>query len=110
MGYNSLSLTALLDNYAEELLTVEDNRLVSVMMGPERRGTGNAQFYGQILLTSTEFPEYVPISILAADYFGASIYIGWTGSIIMQPTYAVLARIWCVNPLPVRCTILTEVV
>jgi hypothetical protein len=91
------------------MFTVEKGHLISVMLGPERIGTGNAEYYGQVFLVSTEAPHPVPISILSAGYFGASVYIGWTGKIKLEPTYAIHAYVWSPNTIPVRCTILTEV-
>lgn len=108
MPYNSMTLEVGITNQAQEILSVEGGRLVAVMMGPERTGSGNAEFFGQIFLASTEIPHPVPIAQLAAGYFGASVFISWTGSIIMQPTYAVFARIWSVSAIPVRCTMITE--
>ena len=108
MSFTSFNLAIGVTNQAQELLTVEGRHLVSAMMGPESAGAGNAEFYGQIFLASTESPTPIPISLLTSGYFGASVFIGWTGSIIMQPTYAVMARIWSQSDQVIRCTILTQ--
>lgn len=108
MPYNSFSFHVVAFNQAAHLLTVESGILDTVMIGPEHPGTGNAEYYGQLLLVSTETPQPVPIAILASGYFGASVYIGWTGAIPMEPTYAIQARIWSENTIPVRCTIGTH--
>lgn len=108
MGYNSFTLAVAANDQATDLLTVEDNRLVSVMLMPERTGSGNAEFFGQIFIVSTETPNPIPLAYLASGYFGASLPIAWTGSITLQPTYAIQARIFSASTIPVRCTILTE--
>lgn len=108
MPFTSFTFAAIAGNQAETLLTVESGILDSVMLGNERPDTGNAEFYGQVLLVSTDAPAPVPIAILASGYFGASVYIGWTGNLPMEPTYAVLARIFSESASPVRCTIGTH--
>lgn len=108
MSLNSFTFAVGALNYGEGSLVVENNDLVSVCLTPERTGTGNAEYWGELFLASTDTPLPLPIAFLASGYFGASHYIGWTGRIAMQPTYAIYARIWCENPIPVRCSVLTE--
>lgn len=108
MPFNSFTFAVAANDQAQDILTVEGGDLVSVMLGPEAPGSGNAEFYGQILLASTEVPNPIPIAILASGYFGASVLIGWTGSILMEPTYAILARVWSPSANPVRCTVATQ--
>lgn len=108
MPYNSFTFEITANNQAEGTLVVEGGNLVSAMMQTEAVGAGNAEFYGQILLFSTDTPTPVPIALLASGYFGASVSIGWTGRIPMEPTYGVLARIFSESGQPVRCTVCTE--
>lgn len=108
MSFNSFSFAVDVANFGQDSLTVENGDLVSVCMTPERIGTGNSEYYGMIFIASTETPEPIPITLLASGYLGASNYIGWTGRIRMQPTYSILARIWSENPIPVRCSVVTE--
>lgn len=108
MPFTSFTFAVVAYNQANDLLTVERGMLDSVMLGPEHPGTGNSEYFGQILLVSTETPQPVPVAILASGYFGASVYLGWTGSLPMEPTYAVQARIWSQNTIPVRCTVGTH--
>lgn len=108
MPYTSFTLTVVADNQARALLSIEKGILNSVMLIPERTGTGNAEYFGQVLLVSTEAPEPVLIALLASGYLGASSPIGWTGAIPMEPTYAIQARIYSQNTIPIRCTIGTH--
>ena len=108
MPYTSFTFEVVALNRAEHTLIVDTGILDSVMMGPERTGTGNAEFFGQIFLVSTETPSPVPIAILASGYFGASVFIGWTGTLPMERTYGIMARIFSQSGFPVRCTIGTH--
>ena len=108
MSYTSFTFAMVGVNFAQDFLTVEDGDLVAVSISPTAIGTGNAEFYTQLFIASTEPTEPIPIAFLASGYFGASVHVGWTGRIKMQPTYSVLARIWTESAIPVRCTILTE--
>jgi hypothetical protein len=108
MPFTSFSFAVDHTNQAEDLILLENGILNTVMLGPEHIGTGNAEYYGQVLLVSSETPKPIPIAILASGYFGASVYIGWTGAIPLEPTYGIMARIWCENTIPVRCTVNTH--
>jgi hypothetical protein len=51
---------------ADDLILLEEGILHTVMLGPEHIGTGNAEYYGQLLLVSSETPKPIPIAILAS--------------------------------------------
>ena len=107
MPFNSFTLNCDVTRQAEDILVVEGGWLEAVVLMCEAHQTDYAEFYGQILLASTDTPTHVPIALLAADYFGGSFGVAWTGRIKMEPSFAVVARIYSPNTDPVRCTILT---
>lgn len=109
MPYNSFSLEVDHTDQAQESFRIESGFLEAVTLGPTRTGSGNAEFYGQILLASTEIPTPVTVALLASGYFGASVAISWTGRIRMEPTFAIVARIWSASAIPIRCDILTDI-
>lgn len=109
MPYNSFTFAVAANDQARATLTIEKGHLSAVMLGPERAGSGNAEFFGQIFLASTETPTPLPIALLASGYFGASCYIGWTGRIKIEPTYAIHARIFSPSAIPVRCSVVTDI-
>lgn len=109
MPYNSFTLTVDHTDQAQESFRVESGFLEAVSLGPSTIGSGNAEFYGALYLVSTEIPTPVTVAILASGYFGASHQISWTGRIRMEPTFAIMARIWSPSAIPIRCDILTDV-
>lgn len=108
MPYTSFTFEVVAGNQAEASKTVESGFVASVMMNPERVGTGNAEYYGQIFIATTETPRPHPVALLASGYFGATSYIGWTGRIQLDPSYVVLARVYSESAIPVRCSIITQ--
>lgn len=108
MPFNSFSFANEGLSYGQRLLTVENKILTGVNMGPETVGTHASEYYGQILIISTDTPTPVPLILLASGHFGAMDFISWTGRIRMDPSYAIMARIWVDGAVPARCTVLVE--
>lgn len=94
MPYSSFSLTTAAGQ-AHTAHTVESGILESVMVAPEHTGIGNAEAYAELYIGTTETPDPTPVAMLASGYIGASHPIGWTGQIVMEPSFCILVRIWC---------------
>lgn len=109
MPFNSIPIAIIAMGQRVETFTIEHGYLEAVMLGPEIAGTGNAEFFGQVFLASTETPTPIPIALLCSGYFGASCFIGWTGRILIEPTFAVHVRIFSESLDMCRLNILTDI-
>lgn len=108
MPFISKTLAVTAYNQDEKSIVIENKYLKAVTLIPETTGSGNAEFFGQIFITSGDTPHPVHVALIAQGYFGASNGISWTGSIFMAPAYAVAARIFSESTIPVRCNILAQ--
>lgn len=92
---------------AQDIQTLESGILEAVSLFPETIGIGNAEAYAEVYIGTTETPVPLPTIILANGYLGASHAIGWTGQILMEPSFCILTRIWCEQNFSFRLNFMT---
>lgn len=91
-------------------ISAEKGRLQGVTIFPAEPGTGANECFAQIYLVSTETPKPILITLLASGYIGVEFGIGWTGSIKLERTYAVLGIVTTLNTTSHwRLTALTDI-